>query len=324
MPSSSQRSLSDNLRIFTTPQSQAFILANTAPDSEDPKLMKLDLGDHHKATAAGASSATTAVKWAGMVNLRDPCYSMSRLAINAAPCLRCLFLNQEGDPTRLCLSYIWKDNGSKGCLECIYDGKGGCTVPEAIASQLRLARSQALQALLGGIKKPAEALELADIDVIYSVHRSHECERQAEARQEMEQADKQEKRKGKKPKHHGNKTDSGKGAAGKSDGESATEEPISDTYPRGFGIQLAHVVLLRKVWKHNQEILMQLKAQGVLLSAIARREVQAPSHLKFANGEMVKSVKLSCEVLEKLLEKFEVKAHGLIVPDRLRKVAMES
>ncbi|EGR46984.1 uncharacterized protein TRIREDRAFT_109323 [Trichoderma reesei QM6a] len=323
MPSSSQPSPSDNLQIFATAHSQAFVLANTAPGSEDPKLLTLDLGNHHKATAAEASPDTTSVKWAGMVNLRDPCFSMSRLAMNAAPCLRCLFFIQDGDPTRLCLNYIWKDNGAKGCLECVYDGKGGSTPTETVSSQLRLARHYALQALLGGIKDPAEALELADINVLYSVHRSHEREERAMMRKEMEQAERKEKRKGKKPKHRGNKTDSGKGAAGKSDGETATELPVSDTYPSGFGIQLAHVVLLRKIWRQNQTTLVQLEAQSVLLSALMRGEVQAPSLLSSAYEEMVKSVKLSCEVLEKLLEKFEVQPHGLNIPDKLRKAAME-
>jgi hypothetical protein len=142
-------------------------------------------------------------------------------------------------------------------------------------------------------------------------------------RKEMEQAERKEKRKGKKPKHRGNKTDSGKGAAGKSDGETATELPVSDTYPSGFGIQLAHVVLLRKIWRQNQTTLVQLEAQSVLLSALMRGEVQAPSLLSSAYEEMVKSVKLSCEVLEKLLEKFEVQPHGLNIPDKLRKAAME-
>lgn len=166
----------------------------------------------------------------------------------------------------------------------------------------------------------------ADIDALYSVHRSHECERRALERKEREEADKKQKQKqkGKMPEHRGKKTKSGNRAARKRDGESAsaTEPPSSDTYPGGFGIQLAHVTLLRKVLKQNQAILRQLEAQGVILSAIVREEVQTPPPLNVSNEEMVKSAKLSCQVLEKLLEKFEVKAHGLDLPVQVRTIAM--
>ncbi|KAL6862199.1 hypothetical protein J3F83DRAFT_767323 [Trichoderma novae-zelandiae] len=323
MTSPSQRSFTDDHLLFTTDYSSGFVIANTSEDHQTSKRPKTDNGDPHKPTAAGPSSATKGVKWDHIVDIYDPTHSMSRLAINSAPCLRCLFFLQEGDATRLCLNYIWKDNGAKSCLECMYDGKeandeesqGGFTPTEAVSSQLRLARHLALQALLGAFKDPAEALEMADIDALYSVHRSHECERQAGKRKEVKPADK-------KGKHHGKKTNNDEAADGKSGGKSATAElPVGDKYPRGFGIQLAHVSLLRKVWKQNQTILRQLEAQGVLLSAIVRGEVPLPLNLE--NAEMVKSAKLACEVLEKLMKKFEVTDHGLDLPDKMRRVAME-
>ncbi|PTB75124.1 hypothetical protein M440DRAFT_1357988 [Trichoderma longibrachiatum ATCC 18648] len=347
MSSFSQRSLLDSLRIFTSPDSQAFIFANTAPDSLNPKQTNPELCGHQNTTAAEAPSATSRLKWTAMVNVQDPSYSMSRLAMNAAPCLRCLFLMQDGDPTRLCLNYIWKDNGVKGCVECMYDGKGGdCTVPEAICAQLRLARHHALRALFGAIRKPAEVLEaqqrllrvtstymnlvwqLADVDVLYSIHRSHECERLARMRKIKGQADEKARRKGKKPERHGDDgTDSGEGAAEKSDGnESAatTELPVGDVYPRGFGFQLAHFVLLRKVWKQNQTILSRLENQVLCLNAImVLSQAQRPPPMACENEEIGKWVKQSCEVLEKLLAKFDIKNHGLDVPDKLKEVAMD-
>ncbi|PTB63108.1 hypothetical protein BBK36DRAFT_1127354 [Trichoderma citrinoviride] len=340
MPPSSKRSFTDDHRVFTTNYSQALVIANTV-EPEDygqaPKCSHPGVCDHDKLFAGEKSSGKTSVKFDRMLDVCDPSFSMSRLAMNAAPCLRCLFHIQDGDATRMCLNYIWKDdNGPKSCVECIYDGKdqngqGGFTPSELVSTQLRFARHQALQAALGGIKDPAEAIEMADLDALYLVHRTHECEvlKRKEAAKRKEASKGKGKGKetiqpDKKPKHRVQKTNSGKAVDGKSNGESSTTElPIGDTYPRGFGVQLAHVTLLRKVWKQNENIQRQLEAQGVILSAIIRGQVSTPLPLDYCNEEMMKSAKLSCQVLEKLLDKFEVHAHGLELPDQLRKVAME-
>ncbi|KAL7813545.1 hypothetical protein V8C44DRAFT_48985 [Trichoderma aethiopicum] len=169
--------------------------------------------------------------------------------------------------------------------------------------------------------------QLADVNVLYSIHRSHECERLARMRKIKGQADGKARRKGKMPERRGNEeADSGEGAAGKSDGnESAatTELPVGDVYPRGFGFQLAHFVLLRKVWKQNQMILSRLEHQVMFRNATLTGQAQRPPPMACENEEIGKWVKQSCEVLEKLLAKFDIKAHGLDVPDKLKEVAMD-